>query len=150
MISNRLCHLNSSHKLPPLIMSDTEQDLLPVDKLRQLCLTRWGKSSPPTRADWSGSQTSSFFQRLPPELRQQVYREILGNEEIHIDLFWGRHVGRKIHRACFQSDLDMSYPKEWYWWQSTCHRAPRSHFVNDGCHHAQGYSCWCSGDQEIW
>ena len=99
----------------------------------------------------SGPQTcnrvnaSSFFQKLPPELRRRILREAFGNRTIHIYLGLNYPIlAKKISPQKPGSGLaqhgggtapldewtderrlenrDTSRPVAWHWWSCVCHR----------------------------
>jgi hypothetical protein len=113
-------------------MSNHDQGSRPFDELRQLCVTRWASPSRQPMA-WSGSAASLFFQLLPIEMRRQIYRMAVCSQSIHVDLFYGRPKGRKLHSVHYRQDIDMSQPTVWYWWSSLCHLYDLQSLVEDDC-----------------
>lgn len=103
---------------------------LPTPRPRALTLD--SSPYPPNLAETStsilrtASQSSSlFFSRLPYELRMLVYRELFGNQTVHIQLYHGYPDVQGIRHDHFNTHRfveDKSKPEGWYWWHSICHR----------------------------
>lgn len=106
----------------------------------------------------SAAAKSSFFQRLPFEIRHKILTEAFGDMTVHMDLRYDRppvpsrgpkfsHAG--VHAPGGRPKLDKSKPKQWRWWSSVCHRsAPiplgeswSTKPFEDGCRWGEGY--WC-------
>lgn len=95
---------------------------------------------------------SSFFQRLPTEIRRIILIDAFGDQVVHMDLFYDHpplpagepgpagaaHCNLNVNLASYRGDppvkLDYSLPKQWLWRSSVCHRnfMTRSspHFLN--------------------
>ena len=83
------------------------------------------------------SSGSPFFERLPPEIRQKIYRFAFGNKVINLDLqynyiAWWRgleriHAPRNIRRPVLTHH-------GWVWWSCVCPRYPPQEFLYDDLH----------------
>ena len=112
---------------------------LPKD-LRTLPAKRAHTLTPsPSQASliFSSASGGHFFERLPPEIRNQIYMVAFGNRTIHIDLQRNRsefpfdpsisfHAGSERRLHC-------SEHPGWCWWSSVCHRSPPFDFFYDDC-----------------
>lgn len=71
------------------------------------------------------SSLSPFFQKVPVEIRREIYLAAFGNQTLHVDLQY-RHPdipGPWHARLSGKKDaFDVSVPKAWLWWSSVCHR----------------------------
>jgi hypothetical protein len=88
--------------------------------------------------------SASFFQRLPFELRREIYLIAFGNRTVHMDLEYnyaeptGKGHARRDRDAKFA--LDRSVPPEWRWWSSVCHRNPVADIWLDQCRSGDNYA----------
>lgn len=90
------------------------------------------------------STQSAFFEKLPPEVRQQIYIHAFGGRTIHIDLSFDhpRLPGPK-HAGLDPDDLrDRTVSPAWLWFSSVCHRNPWLTASEDGCQ-CSGFSASC-------
>lgn len=85
---------------------------------------------PLTPAAPSPRQLASPFFKLPPELRQKIYRLLLSRREIHIDVRYtalGTAAPHSTRGASFEP------ADRWRWRASTCHRHPDAQPILDRC-----------------
>lgn len=86
----------------------------------------------------------TFFERLPRELRDQIYVAAFGHRTIHIDLrFQYPRICKTPsvpahHQAHAQvstdpGNLDRNAKPVWVWWSCICHRHPMGEPWNDTC-----------------
>lgn len=73
---------------------------------------------------------SSPFFRLPPELRQQIYRLLLSGREIHIDM---RYTAAETTTPHSTRGASIDPDRRWRWRASTCHRHPDAQPLADRC-----------------
>lgn len=81
---------------------------------------------------------SSFFQKLPIEIRRRILIEAFGESTLHLDLCLEhppkkrsqggnshakRHANTQLFRPSFR---DASQRREWTWWSCVCHRSAAS------------------------
>ena len=71
---------------------------------------------------------SAFFQRLPLELRRQIYIAAFGGRTVHMDLRFGYpELPDPPHAPLNAEDTrlqDHTVRAGWFWWSSVCHRNP--------------------------
>ncbi|KAK3991447.1 hypothetical protein QBC44DRAFT_341039 [Cladorrhinum sp. PSN332] len=75
-------------------------------------------------------QLNSTFFKLPPEIRQQIYRLLVSGREIHVDMRYSSTEASIPHStkgAVFGTD------RVWRWRASTCHRHPDASILQDRC-----------------
>jgi 2EXR family len=79
----------------------------------------------------------AFFQRLPLELRRQIYIAAFGNRTVHMDLRYDYHEPPGPRHARLKGDCmcerDRTVPPDWRWWSSVCHRNPLDDVWLDQC-----------------
>ncbi|KAK4156062.1 hypothetical protein C8A00DRAFT_31112 [Chaetomidium leptoderma] len=97
-----------------------------LDTLPTLPATR-RPITPPTS---STAQLASPFFRLPPELRQQIYRLVLSGREIHIDL---RYTAVETTTPHSTHGASFDVCRRWRWRASNCHRHPDAPPIADRC-----------------
>ncbi|KAL2261061.1 hypothetical protein VTK26DRAFT_4749 [Humicola hyalothermophila] len=68
--------------------------------------------------------------KLPPELRQQVYRILLSGREIHLDM---RYTAAETSTPHSTAGASLFPYRRWLWRGSTCHRHPDAHPISDRC-----------------
>lgn len=95
----------------------------------------------PSREDITYLQESNgaFFERLPSELRDQIFLFAFGNRIVHIDLQFehpklsdpSRHLAHAQVSA--NADRDLKVHPRWAWWSSVCHRHPIAEPWDDRC-----------------
>ena len=80
---------------------------------------------------------SPFFQRLPLELRRQIYIFAFGGRTVHMDLRFdypqlpgSPHAPSNVEYTRLQ---DNTVRAGWIWWSSVCHRNPVLEGWEDGC-----------------
>jgi hypothetical protein len=103
----------------------------------------------------SGSANSSFFTKLPPEIRNQIYLYAFGQRTIHLDYRYSvalprrteplDHAGIDRDGAQWIGSMSCDKPKEWRWWSSVCHRNPVEPAWFDTCRTGRGL-CWLFDD----
>lgn len=71
-------------------------------------------------------QRQSAFFNLPPEIRQQIYTELLGNKRVHIDFSFHRRPGW----LDAPKERMKEYKPQWRWFHHVCSKS-------DGFHHEQ-------------
>lgn len=88
-------------------------------------------SSSRTDLNLSGASGSTFFERLPPELRYKIYLHAFGNRTVHMDLRFDHpwvtgplHAGTSGYGVNEPGHALDSIPPAWIWWSSVCHRHP--------------------------
>ncbi|KAJ5153376.1 uncharacterized protein N7482_009854 [Penicillium canariense] len=79
-----------------------------------------------------GQQTSWFF-RLPMEVRRMIYIELMGNRRVHIEHSW-------MYQSAFQPKSKRG-GKRWIWWHGVCQNSDS--FVCD----TYGDRCWGRDDE---
>ncbi|KAH8904985.1 hypothetical protein BR93DRAFT_881040 [Coniochaeta sp. PMI_546] len=72
--------------------------------------------------------TSRFF-KLPPELRQQIYRLLLSGRDFHIDM---RYTAAETATPHSTKGVQLG-SRRWRWRASTCHRHPDAQAISDRC-----------------
>ena len=81
-----------------------------------------------------------FFERLPAELRRQIYLAAFGDRTIHLDL--RRECLRLVeapkaptHAQVSEDggERDLTTGLQWVWWSSVCHRHPMAPAWADQC-----------------
>ncbi|KAB5522076.1 hypothetical protein GE09DRAFT_500333 [Coniochaeta sp. 2T2.1] len=75
-------------------------------------------------------QLDSLFFKLPPELRNQVYRLLFCDRELHVDMRYTATetlIPHSTERVQFDPD------RRWRWRASTCHRHPDANVLFDKC-----------------
>ena len=73
----------------------------------------------------------SHFFRLPPEIRQQIYRLVLAGREIHLDM---RYTAAETTTPHSTQGASLSpHGRRWQWHASTCHRHPAAQPLVDRC-----------------
>ncbi|KXX76911.1 hypothetical protein MMYC01_207517 [Madurella mycetomatis] len=75
-------------------------------------------------------QLSSPFFKLPPELRQQIYRLLFSRREIHIDV---RYTALETSTPHSTRGASFEPADCWRWRASTCHRHPDAQPILDRC-----------------
>ena len=114
--------------------------VLPSQRQRSLTATTPHQDS---NTDYA-PRGARFFEKLPLELRQQIYIAAFGGRTIHMDLQFNyreqplgpaRGNGKFLLHA---ESSDRNYEGEesgWTWWSSVCHRHPRTDIYPalDGC-----------------
>ncbi|KAK4033677.1 hypothetical protein C8A01DRAFT_49790 [Parachaetomium inaequale] len=75
-------------------------------------------------------QPPSPFFRLPPELRQQIYRLVLSTREIHLDM---RYTAAETTTPHSTRGAYLEPSRRWRWRASTCHRHPDAQPLSDRC-----------------
>jgi hypothetical protein len=98
-----------------------------LDTLARLPLT--GRR-PITPAPPHPQQFTSPFFKLPPELRHQIYRLVLANRELHIDMRYTAVESQTPHSTAGAS---FAPDRRWRWRASTCHRHPDAQPIADAC-----------------
>jgi hypothetical protein len=84
-----------------------------------------------------GPANGAFFQRLPFELRREIYLLAFGNRSVHMDLEYG--YAEPAGKGHARRDRDGKYaqdrtvPPEWRWSSSVCHRNPLEDAWVDQC-----------------
>lgn len=85
----------------------------------------------------NGVARSSFFERLPLELRHRIYAAAFGDRIIHMDLrFDYPELPGTFHarlNAEVRGPRDHTVPPGWIWWSSVCHRHPALDACYDKC-----------------
>lgn len=91
---------------------------------------------------------SIFFQRLPLEIRCQIYIAAFGGRTVHMDLRFEQPElpGSGHARLNPQSPerRDHSMDRTWLWWSSVCHRHPLLQPCEDQCRTASLPNTVCS------
>ncbi|OIW34317.1 hypothetical protein CONLIGDRAFT_626347 [Coniochaeta ligniaria NRRL 30616] len=75
-------------------------------------------------------QLESTFFKLPPELRQQIYRLLLSGRTLHIDM---RYTAAETSTPHSTKGVHLSPTRRWRWRASTCHRHPSAQAISDRC-----------------
>ncbi|KAK1145159.1 hypothetical protein N8T08_004592 [Aspergillus melleus] len=111
-------------------------------------------AQPLSTAAVSHSSPSSFFTRLPPEIRRKIYVHAFGGRTYHMDFRYTgpdcRGTDPKFHAgidfvANMTDDPKTSEPQEWRWWGSVCHRSPNQPWFYDSCRSGRAICCTMSG-----
>lgn len=83
------------------------------------------------------AEIGPFFQKLPLELREEIYVAAFGNRVIHMDLLYGHEelpVVAGMHRHAERSRTQKPEPSPtWEWWGHVCHRHPSFEPSWDAC-----------------
>ena len=81
-----------------------------------------------------------FFERLPPELRRQIYLAAFGDRTIHLDLRQERPRLVDAPKAPTHAQVgedggerNRKTGGRWVWWSSVCHRHPMAPAWADQC-----------------
>lgn len=77
-------------------------------------------------------EQSTFFSRLPLEIRRAILLYAFGNSTMHLDLTFDHpmpkrtstNLGGFINHCGFTGKRDFSRPKQWTWRSCVCHRNP--------------------------
>ncbi|KAJ9134403.1 hypothetical protein NKR19_g8673 [Coniochaeta hoffmannii] len=75
-------------------------------------------------------QSQSPIFELPPELRLQIYRLLLSDRELHIDM---RHTAWETTTPHSTAGAHTLPTRRWRWRASTCHRHPDAPVTSDKC-----------------
>lgn len=81
----------------------------------------------------------SFFERLPREIRDQVYVLAFSDRTVHIDLRYQYPVSPDATRALTHAQVstdpqwNIQARPQWTWWSSVCHRHPMGEPWADQC-----------------
>jgi hypothetical protein len=161
-------------KLSPLTKGDQEPHLPTLPQTRPRVLTPSPSRENLTLSATAATSNSSFFQKLPFEIRHKILEEAFGNYTMHMHLSYDipkvplsirqqdpEHTHANIRkvppRPQPQSKFSIPKKKTWQWWSCICHRAtPRSisqwqartwleRPCYDGCY-TTIHSTWC----EFW
>ncbi|KAI9039709.1 uncharacterized protein KD926_009179 [Aspergillus affinis] len=98
--------------------------------------------------------SSTFFKRLPPEIRRKIYVHAFGRRTYHMDFRYSgpdcRGTDPKFHAgidfvANMSHDPETSESQEWRWWGSVCHRSPNQPWFYDSCRSGRGVCCTMPG-----
>ena len=127
-----------SHKKTNKDLEATESvsrqlDVLALPSPRKHVLTRRSSFEKTPRLD------SLFFERLPREVRDQIYIAAFGGRTLHMDRQWNRplvpHESSQFIHANLTNDMerDQNVRYEWAWWSSVCHRHPVAEPWDDKC-----------------
>lgn len=78
----------------------------------------------------------TFFDRLPAELRNQIYLAAFGDRTLHIELQYSNRLLAPGPRTALdhvnQTPVEMNTRPGWHWWSCVCHRHQRiEHFYDD-------------------
>ncbi|KAK4165604.1 hypothetical protein QBC43DRAFT_315516 [Cladorrhinum sp. PSN259] len=84
---------------------------------------------PLTAVNTDPQLTSTFF-RLPPEIRQQIYRLLLSGRTFHFDM---RYTSTEASTPHSTKGAQFGVDKAWRWRANTCHRHPDASVVSDRC-----------------
>lgn len=125
-----------------------------------------------TSAPNAATANSSFFTKLPMEIRRKILMEAFGGQTVHMDLIYDHpllppekqaddsnrereprahgNMNVNVHPlTCSVNNLrlDDSQPKEWAWRSSVCHRNPPGYPLGEGVQAGEDY---CRYGQTQW
>jgi hypothetical protein len=75
-------------------------------------------------------QLGSTFFKLPAEIRQEIYRLVISNRVIHMDM---RYTSVETTTPHSTKGAVFATQRRWRWRASTCHREPGAPVSNDTC-----------------
>lgn len=75
-------------------------------------------------------QSQSPFFKIPAELRLQIYRLLVSNRELHVDM---RYTAWETSTPHSTKGVVPSSTRRWRWRASTCHRHPEAQVTSDRC-----------------
>lgn len=109
------------------------RDVPPLDPAPAHPVTRLPalpKDRRPLTAQSPNPQLMSPFFKLPPELRQQIYRILFSGREIHLDM---RYTAVDTSTPHSTAGAVLHDSTRWQWRASSCHRHPDINAVADRC-----------------
>ena len=87
----------------------------------------------------SSVSSSTFFTRLPLEIRQQIYTQAFGNKTLHMYLEINYVRGSPRLKEAGERHVG------WHWWSIVCHRRPSTAFFHDTCKEGLAPCCLYRG-----